>query len=374
MATLNPFDLLGDDDNDDPSQLIASVQLKVEKEKPKAGAEKAQPANKQGNKQQPAAFTKSLNPLHAARNEGAGRDGPRGGRGGRGGGRSYGGGEGRGNYRRDYNNEVDSGNSNGYDFKPSADGESGRAPEKRAGIYGGTRGRGPRRGGEEPVEGLRQRRTYERHSGTGHGNEMKRGGSGSGNWGKHEDELVAIDENSQVENDANATAEKEQPIEGDAADANKDGAPKEEEEKEPEDKEMTLDEYEKVREEKRKALLSLKTAEQRKVDAKEFAAMQQLSCKKENDEIFAKLGAEKEKKREAAEREEKAKKVSINEFLKPAEGESYRGPGRGGRGGRGRGGRGAGNDRGGYGGGGYGRDVSAPSIEDPGQFPTLGGK
>jgi len=62
--------------------------------------------------------------------------------------------------------------------------------------------------------------------------------------------------------------------------------------------------------------------------------------------------------------------VSINEFLKPAEGERSYNSGRGGRG-RGRG-------RGGYGSGsGYGsnaRDVAAPSIEDPGQFPSLGGK
>lgn len=51
---------------------------------------------------------------------------------------------------------------------------------------------------------------------------------------------------------------------------------------------MTLEEYEKVREEKRKALLTLKT-EERKVDAKEFASMQQLSNKKENNDIFIKL-------------------------------------------------------------------------------------
>lgn len=51
---------------------------------------------------------------------------------------------------------------------------------------------------------------------------------------------------------------------------------------------MTLDEYEKILEEKRKALQSLTTSE-RKVDAKEFASMQQLSNKKSNDEIFIKL-------------------------------------------------------------------------------------
>lgn len=58
--------------------------------------------------------------------------------------------------------------------------------------------------------------------------------------------------------------------------------------------------------------------------------------------------------------------VSITEFLKPAEGERYYNPGGRGRG-RGRG------SRGGYGGN-MSSNVAAPSIEDPGQFPTLGGK
>jgi hypothetical protein len=51
---------------------------------------------------------------------------------------------------------------------------------------------------------------------------------------------------------------------------------------------MTLEEYQKLLEEKRKALQSLKT-EERKVDTKEFETMQALSCKKDNFEIFAKL-------------------------------------------------------------------------------------
>ena len=33
MATVNPFNLLGDDDNDDPSQLIAAQQNKIEPQK-----------------------------------------------------------------------------------------------------------------------------------------------------------------------------------------------------------------------------------------------------------------------------------------------------------------------------------------------------
>ena len=60
------------------------------------------------------------------------------------------------------------------------------------------------------------------------------------------------------------------------------------------------------------------------------------------------------------------KTKSINEFLKPAEGESYYRAGGRGRGrGRGRG------DGGGYGGN---NNVSAPSIEDVGQFPSLAAK
>lgn len=53
---------------------------------------------------------------------------------------------------------------------------------------------------------------------------------------------------------------------------------------------MTLEEYEKVLEEKRKALQALK-AEERKVDFdKEFESMQQLSGKKANDDVvFIKL-------------------------------------------------------------------------------------
>ncbi|KAG9151149.1 hypothetical protein Leryth_002725 [Lithospermum erythrorhizon] len=57
------------------------------------------------------------------------------------------------------------------------------------------------------------------------------------------------------------------------------------------------------------------------------------------------------------------KSLSINEFLKPAEGQTYHRPGGRGRGrGQGRG------DRN------YNNNVKAPSIEDVGQFPSLGGK
>lgn len=61
--------------------------------------------------------------------------------------------------------------------------------------------------------------------------------------------------------------------------------------------------------------------------------------------------------------------LSINEFLKPAEGERYYGPGSRGQG-RGRGGRG----HSGFGGRNRVNNVAAPAIEDVAQFPTLGAK
>ncbi|KAM7272902.1 hypothetical protein ACFE04_027566 [Oxalis oulophora] len=271
--------------------------------------------------------------VREAKNE-AGRGGDRGGQ--RGG---YGQRSGAG-FNRDFNNNDSSYGNNGFSDrgKPSEDGERGKSFERRG--AGGPRGppRGGRRfGNEESGEGA-PRRVYERRSGTGHGNEFKRDGAGRGNWGSPTDEI----------------APKEIPE-------------KEPEEKEPEEKQLTLEEYEKVLEEKRKALLALK-AEERKVELdKELESMSLLSNKKKNnDEVFIKLGSEKDKRKEAAEKEERAKKsVSINEFLKPADGESYN-YGRGGRGGRDRG---RGGPRGGGGGGNY--NAPTPKIEDPSQFPTL---
>ncbi|XP_064946240.1 RGG repeats nuclear RNA binding protein A-like isoform X2 [Musa acuminata AAA Group] len=122
-----------------------------------------------------------------------------------------------------------------------------------------------------------------------------------------------------------------------------------------EDNEMTLHEYAKVLQEKRKALVSLKIEERKVVVDKDFESMQLVERKKEDD--FIKLS------------------VSINEFLKPAEGERYIGPSSGR--GRGSGGRGRGRgDRGGYRGGYSGRGghdaATALHFEDPTQFPLLG--
>ncbi|KAL5551379.1 hypothetical protein UlMin_001555 [Ulmus minor] len=360
MASVNPFDLLGDDDNEDPSQLLATAQKLAAAQPKKPLAPAAQPAKPAKLPSKPAPPAQAVREAKTETGRG----------GGRGGGRGFGRGRGAGGFDRDSSNnensfEPNNGFSGGY--RKSEEGDSGRP----RGGYGGPRGsfRGGRRGNfgnGEATEGERPRRAYDRRSGTGRGNELKREGSGRGNWGSPTDEIAPEIEEPVAEIEKIVDAEK--PVgEEVAVDANKENPEAEQEEKEPEDKEMTLEEYEKVLEEKRKALLALKT-EERKVDAKEFASMQQLSNKKENNDIFIKLGSEKDKRKEAAEKEEKAKKsLSINEFLKPAEGEKYYSGGRGR--GRGRGPRG-----GGYGGGYGGSSLAAPSIEDPGQFPTLGGK
>ncbi|XP_058737536.1 RGG repeats nuclear RNA binding protein A-like [Vicia villosa] len=371
MATANPFDLLGDD-VEDPSQLIITEQLKAAAAPTKKGADKDQGKRAQPNKpaQLPSKPAPPAQAVRESRNEGG-----RGGRGGQGGGRGFSGGRGGGRGRgfgRDFSSNEE--NSFPASRAPDSQGalEGDKFSERRG--FGGPRPayRGGRRGGFSNGEGGeegRPRRAFERHSGTGRGSEFKRDGAGRGNWGTETDEVAQVTD--EVANEAEKNLGDEKPAaENDVAEGNKDSAANEAEEKEPEDKEMTLEEYEKLLEEKRKALQALKT-EERKVDTKEFETMQALSCKKDNFEIFAKLGSDKDKRKEAFDKEEKAKKsVSINEFLKPAEGEGYYN--QGGRGGRGR----SRGTRGGFGGfrGNSTSNVPAPSIEDPGHFPTLGGK
>ncbi|KAK9749160.1 hypothetical protein RND81_02G106100 [Saponaria officinalis] len=356
MASMNPFDLLGDNDNDDPSQLLESASAQLQKT---AAQSQQQKVPKLPSKSVP-----SSQPLREARNEtgnrGRGRDFGRGG------------GRGRGGQNRDYPSNENSFNNSVALGPQRDDGEGGRTSERKP--YGGPRGpyRGGRRGGfnnEEGRDGERPRRTYERHSGTGHGNEFKREGAGRGNWGSQLDEVVPATEEVVEEAEKNVTAET--PAGEEAVDGVKDAQPEETEEKEPEEKEMTLEEYQKVLEEKRKALLALKT-EERKVEVdKDLQSMQQLSNRKDEDSVFIKLGSDKDKKKEATEKERAKKSVSINEFLKPADGERYYSPGGRGRG-RGRGQRGGGSS-GGYSGGPRMNNASAPIIEDQKQFPTLGG-
>lgn len=356
MATANPFDLLGDDDAEDPSLLVAAAQLKIDPKK----AAKQQPTP-------PAKLpTKPPPPAQAVRESKS--ESARGGRGGARGGRGRG--NGGGSYRDSYQNDNSYGNREfSVGQGASDDADAGKSYERR-GSYGGSRGsfRGGRKGGYSNGDAGedRPRRPLDRRSGTGYGYEPKREGAGRGNWGTQTDEVqVAEDVVPEGEKPLDVERPSGEDATAAAADGEKEASPNEVEEKEPE--EMTLEEYEKVLEEKRKALQALKT-DSRKVDAKEFESMQQLSNKKAAEDIFIKLGSEKDKKKELAEKEERAKKsVSINEFLKPAEGEKFYNPGRGR-------GRGRGGPRGGYGGGAETSSVRAPAIEDPGQFPTLGGK
>ncbi|XP_077217256.1 RGG repeats nuclear RNA binding protein A-like [Tasmannia lanceolata] len=427
MTTLNPFDLLGDDDNDDPTHLIAKQQQKIIAMKANA----APPAPVKPPAKLPVKPIPPSQAVKEARNDDG--DGPRGGgrigggggrgRGGRGGGSGgnrdfgsngndngfssgYGGGGGgggrggrgrggRGGGNRDFGsneneNENENGNENGYGGGGGGeDGGVNKPSERERGGYRAPRQlfRGDRRHGfgDGEVGGDSERpsrRQFDRHSGTNRGRfGIKREGAGRGNWGTPIDAVVEQEPEEIANAEDKILTPEKQPEQEDvpALDANKEikeSPVNETEEKEPEDKEMTLEEYQKVLEEKRKSLLAMK-AEERKVEFdKEFESMQQLSIKKGNDDIFIKLGSDKDlaKRKENAEREERVKKsLSINEFLKPAEGGRSYSPGGRGRG-RGRGDRG---DRGQFRGGFHGGSTSspaAPSIEDPGQFPTLGGK
>ncbi|KAK4355903.1 hypothetical protein RND71_024874 [Anisodus tanguticus] len=364
MATLNPFDLL-DGDAEDPSFFVVAKQVVPASVPNNKGAaqqtQQAKPAAKLPSKPLPPSEA-----VRESRNDnqrGGGRGGPHGGFRGRG--RTRG-------FNQDFaDGENTFGSSNGFSggYKASEDGESGKPSERRVG-YGGPRGgfRGGHRGGFSNVDsadGERPRRAFERRSGTGHGYEFKREGAGRGNWGTPTDEFAPVNEKPVNEGEKIVDAEKQDGL-VDAADASKDSPAVEPLEKEPEEKEMTLEEYEKVMEEKRIALLALKP-EERKVNLdKEFESMQLLSNKKSGDEVFIKLGYEKEKHKEAVEKAKKTK--SINEFLKPADGESYYR-----QGGRGRG---LERGRGGF----VGNKsvatpfIKAPSIEDVGQFPSLGAK
>ncbi|CAL9128394.1 unnamed protein product [Musa textilis] len=387
MATVNPFDLLGDDDSEDFSQLLAAQQQKIASMKAAAPPAAAAAAAARAPAKLP---TKPLPPAQAVREArevrnntgaargGAGRGGFGRGRGGRGGGM---------NQNSDFGNGSVGGASRGYDVADGVGGgehadsarERERAPQQpfSGGRRGGYGGRGGYGNGEAGGDSERPpRRIYERRSGTGRGYEMKRNGAGRGNWGNATDETVTQLRKEETVNADDKTVATEKQVEPDgvpSSEVNKDdkeGATNEMEE----DKEMTLEEYEKLREEKRKALLAMKN-EERKVEIdEELQSMKQLSVKKGNDDVFVKLGSDKDigKKKENADRDERIQKsIRITEFLKPAEGERYYSPGGRGRG-RGRGGRGQ--YGGGYGGGISTFPAAAPSIEDPGQFPTLGGK
>ncbi|XP_042429747.1 RGG repeats nuclear RNA binding protein A-like [Zingiber officinale] len=374
MATDNPFDLLGDNDHDDPSQFIVAHQKVAAAKKPAAVAATTPAVAKLPTK--PVPPSQAVRESREVRNNdapvrgGAGRGGLGRGRGGRG-------------PNREFGNDYANGFSRNYGGVGGEDGDADK-PEKerptrqpfgggRRGGYGGRGGYGNDESGgdsERPP-----RRLYERRSGTGRGYEVKRLGAGRGNWGTVADESLEQEKEDVLKSDEKPTEGRQEqentPLTEESKD--KEGAANEAEEKE-EDKEMTLEEYEKIKEEKRKALLALK-AEERKVEIdKELQSMQLLTTKKEIDPIFVRLGSDKEasKKKENNDNDERSKKpLNINEFFKTGEGKQYYSAASRGRG-RGRGDRAP--FRSGYGGRGSSFAAAAPSIEDPGQFPTLGVK
>ncbi|KAG2626193.1 hypothetical protein PVAP13_3KG327800 [Panicum virgatum] len=318
MATINPFDILGADDNDDPTQLLAAAAAAKQKaELKKQAAAAAAAATGKGAQPAPAKLpTKLAPPAQAVRESRSGGAPSRG---------RYGRGErGRGRGGRGYGQNRENGSEDANGFQ----GGYGAGGGARAGGEEDAQDRGPRppyrgggggrwggyRDGEFGDDSERPyRRTYERHSGTGRGFEMKREGAGRGNWGTTTDEIIAQETEEGLKLDEKAPVPEKQGALEDApqAEENKDNKDTNEEEEKEEDKEMTLEEFEKIREEKRKALLALKT-EERKVEVdKDLQSMQPLSTKKGNDEIFVKLGSDKDalKKKENAERDERAKKV-----------------------------------------------------------------
>ncbi|KAI3967026.1 hypothetical protein MKW92_013161 [Papaver armeniacum] len=395
MVTMNSFDLLGDVDNEDPSQLLELLQQKIKSKKLSSVVPDADEVS-----------AAAKFPSHAVKERREGysgpRDGERGGTGrGRGGRRSGFGG------RNSYSNES----SDGYTPNDSElEKDSRNGFDREHGMRHGPGPYRPIRGGVntwgDPFDGgNRYRRISNRWSGsTKHGNsatahdqpeekhedlvaEMKEiisdeveqsdapASEAINDW---EESKINEENNEEKEAEAKKAEEAAKKAEEEASKKAEEEAKKAEEEarRAEEEKKMTLEEYEKVLEEKRKVLVAMK-AEERKVELdKSFESMKLL--KKGEEEIFVKLGSDKNsgKRREDGDREEKAKKsVSIIEFLKPAEGERRNYRSGGGRGDRGGGGRGATRGRG----GGHNNNNArsspdGPSIGDISLFPSLGGK
>ncbi|CAH2075674.1 unnamed protein product [Thlaspi arvense] len=235
MATTNPFDLLVDDDNDDLSQLVAAQQQKL----PLAAKKAPAPAQSAQAAKLPSKPLPPAQAVREAKNEGA-RGGSRGG-----GGRGYGRGRGGGGFNRDSSNRENTlGGNNGFSggYKPTEDGDGEKPSERRR--YGGPHGgfrvhAGGGFGNGEVAEEEHPRRMYDRRSGTGRGNEVKREGAGRGNWGTPTDEIAPENEEPVKENEKTVDAEKQLGME-DAGDASKESPVNEPEAKEPEEKQTLL--------------------------------------------------------------------------------------------------------------------------------------
>ncbi|KAG1335345.1 plasminogen activator inhibitor 1 RNA-binding protein-like [Cocos nucifera] len=237
MASANPFDLLGDSDNDDPSQLIAAQQQKIAAKKPAPAAAPPAAVKLPSKPIPPAQAVREVKSNAATAGGGAGR--------GRG---RHGGWTGP---KRGVGNGDANGFTGGHGGGSIADeGDAAKPFERERGGHASQRQpyRGGRRGGyingEAGGDSERPpRRVYERHNGTGRGYEMKREGSGRGNWGTRTDDMLtqlrATDDNGNI--DEKLASPEKQPEQEDgplsvADKDNKEGEANESEEKELEDK------------------------------------------------------------------------------------------------------------------------------------------
>jgi len=191
------------------------------------------------------------------------------------------------------------------------------------------------------------KRAYDRRSGTGRGKEIKKGGGGAHNWGSDKNDAKA------------ATGHVDEGEEGAAVVANEEvtetEVPAEEGDAEPvvavvEDNTMSYEEYLAAQKEKQSELLA--PAQERTVDANEFANL--LPKTKAEEEDFLAATGGKTKRKKAAKATTTATATELLGNLRVGGGDSSGGGG-GGRGrgrGEGRGGRGGGRDGGGRGRGG----------------------
>lgn len=182
-------------------------------------------------------------------------------------------------------------------FTPAAEGdESSAIVDKESRQNDGVRGRGRGRGRafHHHSDDRRHRRDFDRQSGTGRGNEIKRHGAGVANWGV-EGEIpveVAADETEKLAENGVADDEKtnEEVKEGGETKEGEEAKEGEEEKKEEEeDKEMTLQEYERLYEEKRKALLAKKATVRTVEQDKAFETMQKVTKTSEEELVLLKL-------------------------------------------------------------------------------------
>jgi len=148
----------------------------------------------------------------------------------------------------------------------------------------------------QPADGERRGRQFERHSGTGRGREIKKGGAGGRNWGKPGDEVAPL---------PSTTPE---PAAAEAAAAEKGEEPP----VEPEDPSLTLEEYEKQRAAKR-----VGEAFQEKEARKVTGSIEGKIYKKGDDEgegVYIQLGEEHDMKKKPGHFKSKQKQIFEVDF------------------------------------------------------------